>query len=93
MLQAELVSPRPAWAGALVIEDALNRYSERFEFQALGQPFLGSAVPRGSVIQIWMRSPRREGVERLFTLARGRDGRFHVKEIAHDQRPQRQARA
>ena len=93
MLQAELLNPRPYWAEGAVLVRGLNSLPDGFEFQALGQPFLGSAIPRGSVIQVWMCSPRREEAGRFFTLARDRNGRFHVKEIAHDQRPQRQARA
>lgn len=93
MLQAELLSPRPEWAGVLVIEDGLNSHSGGFEFQALGKPFLGSAIPRGSVIQFWVPLRQPEGCSRFFTLVRGRDGHFHVKEITHAQRPQRKAHA
>ena len=93
MLQAELVNPRPYWATVLTIERGLNTLPAGFEFQAMGTPFFGSAFPRGGVIQFWLRRKQPNELARLFTLARGRDGRFHVKEIAHDQRPQRQAHA
>lgn len=93
MLQAELLFPRPARAGVLVIEGGLNDRPDGFEFQALGKPFLGSAIPRGSVIQFWVPLQSPEGSSRFFTLARGKGGRFHVKEIHDAQRPQRKAHA